>query len=241
MSHYRTNGFTIIETTLVMAITGLLVVMVLSGIGASLSHQKYTDAVNQTVSFFRAQYSQTANISNERPDAEVCNSSGISATGPGSTRGASDCLLLGHVVRSTNGKNISVYQVIARHDPTSDANINTRTDGQILAASSLLQGSKVTDYTIDWDTRLLTPGTSNAAAFSLMIVRVPVSGTVVTYTSNSGTSSVAALLGAVQADKKLCIDQAGFFSLGINPMGVLIKRGASNTTGVQPVGSGDCN
>lgn len=241
MSHYRTNGFTIIETTLVMAITGLLVTVVLTGIGASLSHQRYTDAVNQTLSFFRSQYSQTANISNERPDNETCNSGGVSVTGGGSTRGASNCLLLGHVVRSTNGKDISVYQVIARHDPTNDLNINTRTDRQILTASSLVQGSRVDTYSIEWDTRLLNPGTSNAAAFSLMIVRVPVSGAVVTYASNSATSSVGALLGTTQADKMLCIDQAGFFSLGINPMGVVIKQGASNTTGVQPVGSGDCN
>lgn len=240
MSHYRNNGFTILETTLVMAITGLLVVLVLGGIGSSLSHQKYTDAVNQAVAFFRGQYSQTANISNERPETQSCNASGVYSTGSGTTRGASDCLLLGHIVRSSDGKNMSIYQVIARHDPSDDTGINNKTDTQILAASSMIQGSQIGTYQAEWGTSLLTPNTSNVAKFTLLVVRVPVSGTVVTYTSNSATTSVGALLGVAQADKKLCVDQAGFFSLGINPMGVLIKEGASNTSGVQPVGSGDC-
>lgn len=240
MSHSRNHGFTIIETTLVMAITGLLVALVLGGIGSSLSHQKYADAVNQAVAFFRGQYSQTANISNERPASESCNASGVNSTGPGTTRGASECLLLGHIIRSTNGKTMSVYQVIARHDPSGDAGINTKTDRQILAASSMVQGSMTDTYTTEWDTTLLSPNTPDPAKFTIMVVRVPVSGSVVTYTSSSATTSVGALLGVAQADKKLCVDQAGFFSIGVKPMGVLIKLGASNTSGVQPVGSGDC-
>ena len=240
MSHYRTNGFTIIETTLVMAITGLVAVTILAGIGSSLAHQRYTDAVNQTVSFFKSQYSRVSNISNERPSEQMCTSAGISSTGSGSERGASDCLLLGHVVRSADGKTLSIYQVIGRRDPSRDVDVSAKTATQILSTSSLIQGDKVDEYTIDWDSRLLNPNTANAAAFSVMIVRVPVNGVVTTYASGSSSTSVGSLLSTTQSDKKLCIDQAGFFGIGVKPMGVLIKKASSNTASVQTIASGDC-
>ena len=130
--------------------------------------------------------------------------------------------------------------MIGRRDPTKDAGVNSKTATQILSTSSLVQGDKVDEYTIEWDARLLTPSTSNVASFSMMIVRVPVNGIVTTYSSNSSSTSVGGLLSIAQADKKLCIDQAGFFSIAVKPTGVLIKKAASNTAAVQMIASGDC-
>ena len=239
MAHYRNSGFTIIETSLVLAITGLLVAMVLIGIGSSLNHERYTDAVNQALAFFRGQYSQTTNVLNDRPSTESCGSGGI--TTGNTTRGASNCLLLGNLLRSSDGQNVTVSQVIATHDPSDDSGVSAKTDTQILASALLKEGHQTATYSVEWGTTFLRPGTTNAAPFSVMVVRVPVSGTVETYVSSSATASIGSLINVSnQKDLKLCVDQRGFFGAGIQPMGVLIQKGATNSTGVQPIASGSC-
>jgi type II secretory pathway pseudopilin PulG len=240
MAHFRNSGFTIVETSLVLAVTGLLIAMVLTGIGSSLNHERYNDAVNQALDFFKGQYSQTTNVLNNRPSDESCTSSGISTLTGGTTRGASDCLLLGNILRSSDGQTVTVSQVIARHDPSSDTGISSKSDQDILTASLLQQGNQTSSYTVEWGSSFLQPSTQNAARFSMMVLRVPVSGTVETYTSNSDTIKVTDLINVVQSDMKLCVDQTGFMGVGVQPMGVLIQRGAANTTGVQPITSGNC-
>lgn len=240
MSHYRSSGFTIVETSLVLAVTGLLVAMILTGIGSSLNHERYTDTVNQSLDFFRGQYAQTTNVSNDRPSDESCGPSGISTLTGGTTRGASDCLLLGNIIRSTDGQTVSVNQILARHDPSNDIGINSKTDVQILAASSLQQGNQTSSYGVEWGSTLLKPGTQDPAEFSIMVVRVPVSGTIETYSSTSSTIRVTDLIDVAQTDVRLCLDQRGFLGAGVQPMGVLIQKGAANTSGVQPISSGSC-
>jgi prepilin-type N-terminal cleavage/methylation domain-containing protein len=56
----RRQGFTIIETVLVLAITGLLLAVILATIGNSLNQQRYTDSVNQTLDHFRGLYTDTS-------------------------------------------------------------------------------------------------------------------------------------------------------------------------------------
>lgn len=240
----RESGFTIIETSLVLAVTGLVIAVVLAGIGNALSHQRYLDAVNQTVDFFRGQYTHTTNTLNNRADDERCDSSGVSTAGVPMSVGASDCLLLGNVIRSSNGVDMQVYKVLALHDPSDDAGIDVLNDIDILNASQLSQGDQTDSFKIDWGARLITPSTGDSAKFTVMVVRTPVSGTIRTYTAGSDTVSVTDLLSSSlspQIDRTLCIDQAGFFSgIGIDPMGIRITKGAANTTGVQVLASGDC-
>lgn len=241
MARYHT-GFTIIETTLVLAITGLIIAVILFGIGNSLRHQRYNDAINQATDFFRGQYTNTTSVTNNRPEQESCNASGISTATP-STVGASDCLLLGRVIRSTDGAAITVNQVIALRDPTDDSGAGEMTDRDLLAASQLQQGNELETYQPEWGTRFQRPGSDDAASFTLLVVRTPVSGTIRTFSSTSGTVSISSLISdpaASQTDLRLCVDPSGFFGAGILPMGIAITKGAANTTGVQTIASGDC-
>lgn len=242
MARYH-SGFTIIETTLVLAITGLIIAVMLIGIGNSLRHQRYTDAVNQATDFFRGQYTGTTSTLNNRPPSESCDASGIT-TATSSTRGASECLLLGRIIRSADGENITVNQVIALRDPTDDSGAGDMSDRDLLTASQLHQGNEIETYKPEWGTRFQRPGTSDAASFSLLVVRTPVSGSIRTFSSTSGTESIAGLLSnpaASQTDLRLCIDQTGFFGAGVLPMGIAVARGAANTTGVQVIPSGECS
>lgn len=237
----RENGFTIIETTLVLAITGLIVAVILVGIGNSLNHQRYMDATNQAVDFFRGQYTGTSNALNDRPDNETCGSSGIATVAEKQTIGASECLLLGKIARSSDGKTITTYQVIATHDLAADPATTQLSDTDLLVAANLQQGSKEIDtYSPEWDTQLLRPGTTDGARFTMMVVRTPVTGTIRTYVADSDTATIASLLATPQTDLRVCIDQNGFFGIGAQPMGIVVAKDATNTTGVQVISAGDC-
>ena len=50
------RGFTIIETMLVLAITGLVVAVVLVNIGTALRNEQYHTAVDQVHDYFQGQY-----------------------------------------------------------------------------------------------------------------------------------------------------------------------------------------
>lgn len=245
MARYN-SGFTIIETTLVLAITGLIIAVILTGIGNSLRHQRYTDAINQATDFFRGQFTGTANVVNERPRGETCSSGGFLPADPtavGATPGTSECLLLGRIIRSTDGENISVSQIVALHDPTDDPNASDLTDRELLTAAQLRQGNEIQNYRLEWGTRLQQPGSDDSAAFTLLIVRTPISGTIRTFSSTSGTEPLTGLLSAPEAtasNLRLCIDQTGFFGVGVAPMGIAVAKDATNTTGVQVIPSGDC-
>ncbi len=235
----RESGFTIIETSLALAVTGLVIALTLLGIGAGLNSQRYNDAVTQTVDFFRGQYTQASSTVNTRPVTENCGSGGITTNGPSAIRGATECMLVGKMLRSANGKDITVNQVIARSDPSLLANVSTMSDNAILSASQLQVGNLLETYQPDWATTLLVPSTSNAATFSIMIVRTPVSGTIHTYSSSSSTVLPGAILSS-QDDMTMCIDQKGFFSGITAPMGVRVVKDAVNTTGVRILPAGEC-
>lgn len=226
----RENGFTIVELSLVLAITGLVAALVLTNISSGLNQQRYTDAVNQTTDFFRGQYTQTINTQNDRSTPEGCSGA----------VGASDCLLLGRIVRIA-GDVATVYPVIAHRDISDDLGVDALTDTQILGSSQLQPGSIPLDtYTVDWGAQLVLPDSSDT--FTMMVVRTPVSGAIRTYTSLSDTTTISQLLDpsvSPQSDRKLCVDAAGF-NVGTQSMGINITKDAANTTGVQiiPAGGG---
>lgn len=238
----RESGFTIIETSLVLAITGLIVTLVLVGIGNSLNQQRYTDAVNQTLDFFRGQYAQTINVQNDRSSQEGCDTGGVSDDGQMS-RGASECLLVGRVVSGEqvgDSYQVTVRNVLALRDPSNDADIHKKTDDEVLRASSLRSSPMVlTTYQLDWGARLLRPGSDTPATFTLMLVRTPISGTVKTFASSALNTPAAELLGA-EKEAKFCIDQKGFLDARAGSMGLRVTKDAANTSGVQLIEAGSC-
>lgn len=238
----RVQGFTIIETTLVLAITGLIATIVLIGISTSLNQQRYIDSVNQVVNYFQGQYTATANTANDRDPKERCNpSTGLSIDTTDETVGSSNCLILGTVLRSSNGKDVTTYSVVALQDPGDAANVAGLEDSELLAASNVRQGQETDSYNVDWGSQLLDPSAAAPARFTVMVVRTPVTGTIHTYSALSDTISLTDLLTSAQSDMKLCIDQTGFFGSAVDPMGIAIKKDAANTTGVQLLSAGDCS
>lgn len=67
------KGFTIIETMLFLALTGLMLVGAMVGIGTNLTHSRYRDSVEDVAAMIRSQYDQVSRVQiNKRDDAGVC-------------------------------------------------------------------------------------------------------------------------------------------------------------------------
>lgn len=62
------KGFTMIEVTIVLAVTGLMLVGILGGINIRVAAQRYSDTVQSAEDFLRGVYSEVINVENGRAD-----------------------------------------------------------------------------------------------------------------------------------------------------------------------------
>lgn len=60
------SGFTIIEVTLVLAITGLLVVSVMGFLSGNINNRRYIDSYNELSATLKSVYSSVVNVKNPR-------------------------------------------------------------------------------------------------------------------------------------------------------------------------------
>src|SRR5690606_23016561 len=113
------EGFTIIETTLFLAISGLLILMIVAGTGMSLNIQRYRDAVESFKSLVQQQYADLSSVQNGRDKNWTCDtSSTVVENGSDDTlRGQSDCFIVGKYLRIEGGS-VSIYTVLATQKGT---------------------------------------------------------------------------------------------------------------------------
>ena len=184
----RIAGFTIIETMLVLAITGALVAAMFVGIGTSISIQRYRDAVTTFKDTLQEQYSALANVSNDRSNTWSCNSAAQTVEESGEARGQSDCVLLGRLVTVDAGE-IGIYTVLGsqRASSTSGNDIAKLRSNYRLNVSSVVSESNA----LEWGTEIAWPRTGSGArtpttprAISFLFIRSPDSGQLYTFTSD---------------------------------------------------------
>ena len=122
------KGFTIIETMLVLSVTGLLSVGIMVGWSVNINRQRYDDSVNTFKSDIQQIFSDVENPTNQNDRKIACTSNTRSlslsegGTGghTGTSRGASDCILLGKFV-VFEGNTLTQFDVIGRDiNPQSD-------------------------------------------------------------------------------------------------------------------------
>ncbi|HMR72562.1 MAG TPA: hypothetical protein PKD68_00985 [Candidatus Saccharibacteria bacterium] len=120
MTNGEHDGFTIIEVTLFLAISAMLLMIAFAFTNSTLRNMRFTDATKSLQSFFQQQYTrvQTNSIALNTPsgDAPRCAATGSIGTDPlaVNTAGASStCILLGSVLDiHTNGRTITVSPVL---------------------------------------------------------------------------------------------------------------------------------
>lgn len=245
MGTVRTSGFTIIETMLFLGISGVLAIAILATSATAINQQRYRDSVNSLKDLIQSQYTDTANVINDRSEAWKCDANGL-VTPEGSPaaqeyRGASECVALGRsIVVSGAGSTITISSITARlpagslPDPTNDF-AALRQYRYALSPIDTITTSP------EWGTRVVRPGGADEAV-SIFIVRSPYSGLVRTFIADNAPSVNSVMTsGSLAANpaRTLCLDSASFFT---GPrLGVRIQANAGSQSAVESLGdAGGC-
>ncbi len=234
MGTNKLAGFTIIETMLFLAISGLLIASLIVGVGASLNVQRYRDATDSFKSLLQQQYADLGSVQNGRNDQWSCgNNATPSTAGPVyDNRGQSDCMLVGKYVHIDGGQ-VDIFTVVGYQKSTSvqPNDVASLANNYVLNVST----SDVNKTVMEWGTQISFPVTVNNAPnpipptphrVGILFVRSPDSGQIYTFSNNDpnvpdeaniGPSTFTDLLVAGntnpgQGARLICVDSNGFFA-----------------------------
>lgn len=241
MSATHKSGFTIIETMLFLAVTGVLVVAILAGTGTSINIQRYHDSVSTFKADLEQQYADVSSVRNEVRAADVsCDTNAvINTSGTTLPRGQSDCIVLGRYL-TIDDTDITVSTVIG-NNPAALASYATDIKELQDYKLSLLPTSTETSQ-LEWGARIAWPASGVGAKaptmprqIALLILRSPTSGMTYTFSSNSVATPLHDVIVAGnavpgQSQQRICVDSDGGFGGGL---AVLIGAYASTPSSVQ--------
>lgn len=239
MGTKRNTGFTVIETMLFLGVAGALTIGVLVGSGVAINQQRYRDSINSVKSFIQQQYSEVTNVVNGRDGTEAC-ANAIVVAPPASVisqaRGTSECIMLGrYITISEDGARITASSVVAYR--TSDA-VEESSDIEEIKKNYKLGTSDISRDMIDvpWGARIIKQGegTAQPQTLSMLILRSPLSGSIMTYTHESSNADLTAIIAAGDTDtaRNLCLDMPGGVISG-NRMAVQISAFATSQGAIQ--------
>lgn len=248
MDRQKSYGFTIIEVMLFLAVSGALAVAVLVGSGVAIGQQRYRDSVSSLKAFIQQQYNQTTNTANSRSGSEACdNATVIVPPSPVPTpqpRGTTNCLLLGRALSvSPDGTQITAVSVVAYR--VSDTAPVEATDRLELSRNYRLAASPLDTepQSVAWGARIVKPKTTLAQPLSMMIIYSPLSGSIMTFVSETAQPDFNALaaLGPNTTATDLCVEPSGGSFTG-KQMAIRINAYATNASAIEllPESQGVC-
>ena len=237
MAAKTNNGFTVIETMLFLGVAGALTMGVLVGSGVSINQQRYRDSVNSLKSFIQQQYSEVTNVVNGRDGSEGCTNAVViqpPATVTPQSRGTSDCMLMGRFITvDATGKQLTASNVVGYR--TSGAPEETSDIAEIRNNYRLGQ-STINQETTDvaWGATIVSPQTTQPRALSMLIIRSPLSGSIMTYVQDGVQTNLLSMvaLGNSNQTHNLCLDTTAGTFMG-NRMAVRISPYATNQGAIQ--------
>lgn len=234
----KTNtGFTIIETMLFLGVAGALTVAILVGSGVAINQQRYRDSVNSLKSFIQQQYSEVSNVVNDREGTEACTNAVIAqppAIPLPQPRGTSECVVMGRFIAIDNtgaaltASNVIGYRTPGAKDAASDI-LEIQTN-YTLGLSTISQ--ETTD--VAWGAVVVKQQTSQPMATSMLILRSPLSGAIMTYVGEGVATDLSTLVTIANSNKttNLCVNAAPGSFTG-SRMAVQISPFATNQGSVQ--------
>lgn len=179
----RQAGFTIIEITLFMAITGLLFLIAVAGTGNTIRTFRFTDSGRSLESFVQKQYDDVINGLNNRSANVSCNN-GTVDTSTAQAIGSSNCLLIGKLIVFRSGDPlVTTYNVVG----TEPAGVNySLSDTDLISAFQprAITNTATQTYTIPWGNAPsgFKRTSDNTATNGLLLIRSPKSSQLVSYT-----------------------------------------------------------
>lgn len=253
-SSERQQGYTVIEVTLFLAISGLLFLVAIFATGNTIRNFRFTDSGNSLEAYVQKQYDNVLNGVNPRDNTVTCTNSVVSAGSQ--TPGTSNCLFMGKLILFEQGDyRLTSYDIVG----TEPANVNfNQTDEQLIASyqPKIVTTVGTEDYSIPWQAyisgvrRVSSADASPVAANALAIIRSPVSSRIVSYTYKEPSATpvidVTAVVNnsALNANKvtNYCITSA---DLATSRAKLVITGTTSNQNAAQvvfdQVTAGDCD
>lgn len=231
------RGFTIVEVTLFLALSGALMVGLIAGTTISISRQRYNDSVVTFSEALRAAYSDVVNVQNEpmqgRSDRAVYGRLLVVVGGNSAVDDAGKIYSY-----SILGNAVSSSQITESDAKAALLNLNP-----VLSASEVSSASNVT---LPWGASV-EDADGNSKMSYILIIRSPMTGIVHTYVVNDATgvatcdadaATCSAVLGDIITasrveDIDFCIDsEDNSYS---NRRDIRIQSGAGNSSGVYMV------
>lgn len=241
------SGFTIIETMLFLAVTGLLVMGVLIGTGSALNTQRYRDSIESFKGLLQKQYADLGSVRNSRSNDWNCDSAANPTQGGSIIRGQSDCLIVGKYMRIQGGT-VAVYPVLARQTGSTSglADITALDTSYAYHIST----SEKESLSMEWGTQIAWPATGSGAqspttprSMGLLFVRSPESGSIYTFTSDSAPAEAAINQGTFtsmiapgatipgRGSRTICVLSSGLFPAG--DMAIHLTQYAASASAVE--------
>lgn len=179
----HSQGYTIVEVSLFLAITGLLFVIALFGTGNTLLTTRFSDTGRTTHAYLQKQYDNLFNGINARPGQEECNASVVD-TLANQPPGASTCLSLGKAIFFKVGStSLTTYDIVG----TEPANPNySLPDTDLIKSFSpkIVRNVSVDTFQIPWQATIIggKRPVDNVPTDVFALIRSPRSTHVVSYT-----------------------------------------------------------
>lgn len=230
MRTQKHSGFTIIEVMLFLAITGALTVGILVGSSVVIGQHRYRDSVNSFKGYVQDQYSQIANVVNSETKQPTCTRTGdtleLKASIP-VARGTSECVVMGRFI-FINGDRATAYNLVGQPP----GSLPSGGDTAVLNTYALALQSP-DEYEISWGARIVEPKSTTSTVASILIVRSPLSGSILTYILDGDRrSDVRAMLSdANMIQKDFCVDSNG--SPIASRMAIRITARAANQSAIE--------
>lgn len=246
MRRSKEVGFTIIETVLFLAVTGLMISGIMVGVGNSINSQRFRDSVVSLQSFLQDQYSNVSYTINNRNSDYNCGPSGVYLL-PGdpsnSSRGQSDCSIIGKLIRSKDNKSLIVNSIVGKIPDSLPADVDDVSVFNASVYSTFISDFDQETYELNWGATY-SDDHNNDLKFSVLILRSPISGVIRTFIYKdlvTDTDSIQDHLinnsDSIINELKICVINPDFTSLtSARRNAVVISANASGTSGVKTLG-----
>lgn len=117
----RQAGYTIVEVTLFLALTGLLIMAALTGFNSSINNNRKTDATRSFESAIEAAYSGARTGTAVRPTDTT--GKALCVTEQSFPGASNECLVIGKLLVFVNASTVNVYSVISNTTPDTGCSV----------------------------------------------------------------------------------------------------------------------
>ena len=203
----RNSGFTIIEVTLFLALTGALTVGLFAVASNSIQRQQYKDAVQSFASHLRDEYARVISVENDRDNGQSCPID--DADDNVSSRGQSNCVIVGrYIAANNNGTEYLSYPVYAKSTAAPSGN----------SWNYSYDTSQSTVYDMNWGAKSRISGTPSDSLFSFLMYRNPDTGRISIHSDNKqyNPDQIKEIIGLSSESNtqssEICVYDDGWFN-----------------------------